>query len=147
MVFIFSSCYPSILGDQKWKLFISECCDDLQNESDVKIDNIVLESIMIQYVYKHYLQIKNNNKNVKIDKEVIPIENTVYWKVCTLEYCGIKYLYHKDTKYVFLNDNSSIVWKGTYDENKKIIIERNDVVNNKNIEEWLNKCGIIINKE
>jgi hypothetical protein len=139
MVFIFSPSYPSILGDQKWKLFIT----DVYNELQIEIDGIVLESIIIQYIYKYYLLFTiKRKKDVVPYKEVIPIENSSYWKVCTLEYSGIKYLYHKDTKYVFLNENCYIVWKGIFDETKKIIVERHSITNNKDIEDWLNKCGI-----
>ena len=127
-----------------WNNFITDIYQQLNNKNNIIIYNIkLLESIIIQEIYIHYLlpSLQKIYYGFNYNTPFIYLNDTNFWKVCTVQYENDLYYYHKITNLLFIKNGSKFIWIGIYDITNDKIVYRSKC--NKFIEEWIIGCGFI----
>ena len=113
-MFLFIHSLPSSSLDKKWSSFIKLFHTLCQNKN-ITINQDLLNAILIQTIYKHYLlhSLNHFNKHVRtsyygFNYTCHPIHYTdiTFWKICTISYNNTFYLYHKSTNALLSTSNN-----------------------------------------
>ncbi len=154
-MFLFIHCHVTNNNDNNWFSFI-KLFHTLCHNKNICINKDLLNAILIQTIYKHYLlqTLPHFNKSLNIfhygfnyNCNPIHFSDINFWKVCTISYNNIFYLYHKSTNAILLNksntnnNNIQIYFIGILDTSSNSIIYKHNC--NLMIQKWFTQCGFV----
>ncbi len=148
-MFVFIPSVPSDINNNLWYTFISNLHYNCIN-NNIIINQDLLNAILIQTIYKHYILSCTPLNSISKSPNIIYNFNSkpkhytdiIFWKVCTISYNDIFYLYHKTTNAILLSlPNNTFEFIGILDTKTNLITYKKDCDNI--IQNWFIKSGFV----